>query len=56
MSNYLFVCQFQGVPHRLSEDDDYKGYYLPADTMIMANQWSVFSHLSLLSKYVQVCT
>ncbi|KAJ7834052.1 cytochrome P450 [Mycena olivaceomarginata] len=30
-----------GVPHRLSEDDHYNGFYLPAGSMIMANQWLV---------------
>ncbi|KAJ7110785.1 cytochrome P450 [Mycena crocata] len=27
-----------GVPHRLSEDDLYNGYYLPAGSMVFANQ------------------
>ncbi|PPQ98487.1 hypothetical protein CVT26_013888 [Gymnopilus dilepis] len=30
-----------GVPHRTSEDDFYKGYYIPKDTTIMANQWAM---------------
>ncbi|KAF9553213.1 cytochrome P450 [Agrocybe pediades] len=30
-----------GVPHRLSEDDFYNGYFLPKDSMVMANQWAM---------------
>ena len=31
-----------GVPHRLSQDDYYNGYYLPAGCTVMANAWCVF--------------
>ncbi|PCH36902.1 cytochrome P450, partial [Wolfiporia cocos MD-104 SS10] len=30
-----------GVPHRLCEDDYYRGYYLPKDSMIIANAWGM---------------
>ncbi|KZT64789.1 cytochrome P450 [Daedalea quercina L-15889] len=30
-----------GVPHRLSQDDYYNGYYLPAGCTIMANAWAM---------------
>ncbi|KAF8169134.1 cytochrome P450 [Mycena galopus ATCC 62051] len=30
-----------GVPHRLVKDDFYNGFYLPAGSMIMANQWGM---------------
>lgn len=28
-----------GAPHRLTEDDVYKGYFIPKGTIIIANQW-----------------
>lgn len=28
-----------GVPHLLTEDDTYNGYFLPAGTVVAANQW-----------------
>lgn len=28
-----------GVPHLLTEDDTYNGYFLPAGTTVAANQW-----------------
>ena len=30
-----------GVPHRLSRDDFYEGYFLPKDTLVFANAWSL---------------
>ncbi|KAI0731821.1 cytochrome P450 [Fomitopsis betulina] len=30
-----------GVPHRLSQDDYYNGYYLPSGCMVMANAWAM---------------
>ncbi|KAF8170735.1 cytochrome P450 [Mycena galopus ATCC 62051] len=30
-----------GLPHRLSKDDFYNGFYLPAGSMIMVNQWAM---------------
>ncbi|KAI0713249.1 cytochrome P450 [Earliella scabrosa] len=29
------------VPHMLSEDDVYNGYYLPKGTLVVANQWAI---------------
>ncbi|KNZ80841.1 O-methylsterigmatocystin oxidoreductase [Termitomyces sp. J132] len=29
-----------GVPHRLTQDDTYNGYFLPAGTTIIANTWA----------------
>ena len=31
-----------GVPHLLTEDDTYNGYFLPAGTVVAANQWYEF--------------
>lgn len=31
-----------GVPHRLMEDDEYNGYFIPKGTMVMANTWYAF--------------
>ena len=30
-----------GVPHRLMEDDEYNGYFIPKGSMVMANTWCV---------------
>ncbi|KAI0700085.1 cytochrome P450 [Cytidiella melzeri] len=30
-----------GVPHRTPQDDVYKGYLIPANTTILANQWAM---------------
>ncbi|KAJ2934714.1 hypothetical protein H1R20_g2365, partial [Candolleomyces eurysporus] len=30
-----------GVPHALSTDDVYKGYHIPAGTIVIANQWAM---------------
>jgi hypothetical protein len=30
-----------GVPHRTSQDDTYRGFFIPANTTILANQWCV---------------
>lgn len=30
-----------GLPHRLTEDDTYEGYHLPAGSTVIANIWSV---------------
>lgn len=31
-----------GVPHQLTRDDVYEGYFLPAGTVVHANQWAIF--------------
>lgn len=28
-----------GVAHRLTEDDEYRGYFIPKGTLVTANQW-----------------
>ncbi|KAI0695235.1 cytochrome P450 [Cytidiella melzeri] len=30
-----------GTPHRVSQDDTYEGYLIPANSTIMANQWAM---------------
>ncbi|KAF9479967.1 cytochrome P450 [Pholiota conissans] len=30
-----------GLPHRLTEDDEYKGYFIPKGTAVMANIWAM---------------
>lgn len=32
-----------GVPHRSTEADEYGGYYLPGGSLIIVNQWFVYS-------------
>jgi len=29
------------VPHRVTEDDNYKGFFIPKDTTVVANLWYV---------------
>ncbi|KAH9055190.1 cytochrome P450 [Lactarius vividus] len=31
-----------GVPHLLTEDDVYNGYFIPAGSMIFSNSWAIF--------------
>lgn len=38
-----------GVPHRSTEADEYGGYYLPGGSLIIVNQWSVYSSLTVRS-------
>ncbi len=28
-----------GLPHRLMEDDEYKGYYIPKGSIVLGNVW-----------------
>ncbi|KAJ3571117.1 hypothetical protein NP233_g3953 [Leucocoprinus birnbaumii] len=30
-----------GVPHKASEADEYDGYYIPKDTIVIGNSWSI---------------
>lgn len=30
-----------GIPHVLTQDDHYEGYFLPKGTMLFANTWSI---------------
>ncbi|KAI0757953.1 cytochrome P450 [Fomes fomentarius] len=36
-----------GVPHRLMEDDEYNGYFIPKGTMVMANTWAMLNDPSM---------
>ena len=37
-----------GVPHMSTSDDEYKGYFIPAGTVIMPNAWSVSSQVIMM--------
>lgn len=37
MSNMMF----EGIPHSVTEEDAYRGYAIPADTIVIPNIWSV---------------
>ena len=34
-----------GVPHQLTTDDNYRGYFLPKDSTVLFNAWFVAFHL-----------
>ena len=34
-----------GVPHQLTADDNYRGYFLPRGSTVLFNAWSVAFHL-----------
>lgn len=34
-----------GVPHQLTVDDNYRGYFLPRGSTVLFNAWSVAFHL-----------
>ena len=36
------ICE-TGMPHQLTEDDIYQGYFMPKDATVMFNAWFVFS-------------
>jgi cytochrome P450 len=36
-----------GAPHLLEKDDVYNGYFIPAGTIVLPNQWYVYNHLLL---------
>ena len=33
-----------GVPHRSLEDDEYRGYFIPKGSIVVANIWCVCAH------------
>ncbi|CCL99952.1 uncharacterized protein FIBRA_01977 [Fibroporia radiculosa] len=37
------------IPHRLLEDDEYRGYHLPAGSLIIPNVWAMFRDPDLFS-------
>ena len=52
---YRYVCRFVlarssperkypiGFPHRVNQDDIHDGYYIPGDSLIIPNIWSVLT-------------
>ncbi len=48
----LTVASAIGTPHRVSQDDKYNGYLIPADSTIMANQWC---HYLFSSRNTETC-
>jgi hypothetical protein len=36
-----------GIPHVLEKDDVYNGYFIPAGTVVIPNQWCVYGHFAL---------
>jgi len=36
-----FIIAPMALPHRLMEDDDYKGYFIPKGTIVLPNSWSI---------------
>lgn len=43
-----------GVPHRSTEADEYGGYYLPGGSLIIVNQWFVYSSLTVSKRRLTV--
>ena len=39
LGNIMFNFSFPAVPHRLTQDDEYMGYTLPAGTIVIGNAW-----------------
>lgn len=37
----------QGIPHKLSRDDQYRGYHLPTGTLVMLNVWHILHDPSI---------
>ena len=33
------TCGFSGLPHMVTEDDEYNGYFIPAGTLVVGNTW-----------------
>lgn len=44
-----FIITILGLPHMSTEDDIYRGYYIPAGTLIMGNSWYNFGWFYLVS-------
>ena len=36
---FLQPCTLAGAPHRVVEDDFFKGYFIPKDSLIIVNIW-----------------
>lgn len=57
---YCFVCCLAesihvAAPHRLTTDDEYRGYYLPAGSLVIGNAWSVSLHSDSPVFFLTVC-
>ncbi|KAF9447106.1 cytochrome P450 [Macrolepiota fuliginosa MF-IS2] len=39
-----------GVPHVLTEDDEYNGYFIPKGTIVIGNSWSILHNPQLVSE------
>ena len=39
------------VPHCLTEDDEYRGYFMPKGTMVIGNSWWVYIFSSSISTF-----
>ena len=37
--SYETEVLFAGVPHSTTEDDVYKGYFIPKETIVIGNVW-----------------
>jgi hypothetical protein len=46
--HHLLTCT-PGIPHVLEKDDVYNGYFIPAGTVVIPNQWCVYGHFALSS-------
>lgn len=47
------------LPHRLDADDEYKGYHLPENSVVLANTWLVYplpfvSYPCLIYRFVSI--
>ena len=41
-----------GVPHQLTVDDHYRGYFLPRDSTVLANVWCVVLRLRADPRFI----
>ena len=47
-------AHYLGIPHRLTSDDSYEGFFLPAGSTVIANAWYAFS-ISLPCLFLSSC-
>jgi hypothetical protein len=47
-----FIIVIIGLPHMSTEDDIYRGYYIPAGTLIMGNSWYNFGPFYLVLTFI----
>jgi hypothetical protein len=48
ISGVKFACA-AGVPHKSTEDDEYKGFFIPKGTLVFPNAWSAYCLTTLAS-------